>query len=345
MTKLFPVLIALLLPATALAAEPVDDTWTMNMYLENDLFGETDQNYTNGLRLSWVSPNLESFHHDPRMPNVINRINDRFDRLLDFKESLTRNVVVSLGQQIYTPETIAATELLVDERPYAGYLYMGFAYPARSDDRLDSVEIDLGIVGPSARGEEAQNKVHEIRGFDKFQGWDNQLRDEPTLQLAYERKQRLLKGKLPLGMEHDFIGHAGGALGNVAAYINAGGEYRLGWGLPEDFGTSAIRPGGDNSAPGQGDYRQHRSDKLFHGLHGFISADGRVVGRDIFLDGNTWKDSHSLDKEYLVADISVGISALIGDWKVSYGQVFRTREFKAQRHSHEYGSLTLSYTW
>lgn len=335
----------LLWTGAALAEESLDDAWTLNMYLENDLFGDTDQNYTNGIRFSWVSPNLESFRHDPDMPPVINRINDRLDRLLGFRKGLTRNVVVSLGQLIYTPETIDATELLVDERPYAGYLYLGFAYHSRTRNRLDTVEVNLGIVGPSALGEQAQDGIHDLRGFDKFKGWDNQLGDEPTLQLVYENKRRLFRQTLPLGLEHDFISHAGGALGNVGIYLNAGGEYRFGWDLPEDFGTSAVRPGGDNSAPGKGDIRLRQSDKLIYGLHGFISVDGRAVGHDIFLDGNTWKDSHSLDKEYFVADLSAGVSFLVGEWKLSFAQVVRTREFRGQPHHHEYGSLTLSYTW
>ena len=322
-----------------------DDAWTSNLYLENDLFGETDQNYTNGIRLSWVSPNLDSFRNDPDVPELINRVNDRLDRLLDFKDSLTRNVVISFGQLMYTPEDREATELLSDQRPYAGYLYLGFGFHSRTENRLDSVEVNFGVVGPSALGKQAQDLIHDLRDIGKFHGWDNQLRDEPTLQLVYENKLRLFKQPLPMGLEHDFISHAGAALGSVAIYANAGGEYRFGWDLPEDFGTSAVRPGGDNSAPGRGDVRLRHSDRLLYGLHGFISLDGRAVAHDIFLDGNNWKNSHSVDKEHFVADLSVGFSFLVHRWKVSYGQVFRTREFRGQPHSHQYGSLSLSYSW
>lgn len=348
------VLLILLLPCLAscqsanLWAEPVqklEDAWTLNLYVENDLFGDTDRNYTSGVRLSWVSPDLSSFRYDPSVPPVINRINDRIDRLLGPEKGLNRNVVISLGQLIYTPADSAASALIDDDRPYAGYLYLGFGYHGRTDDNLDSLEVSLGIVGPSALGEQAQDSIHSIRDIDKFHGWDNQLRDEPTLQLVYETKKRMLKQLLPLGLEHDFIGHAGAALGNVGTYVNAGGEYRLGWDLPEDFGTSAVRPAGDNSAPGKGDLRLRRGSKLIYGLHGFVSADTRLVAYDIFLDGNTWKESHSIDKKYLVAELSAGLSFLISNWKISYAQVFRTREFRGQPHHHEYGSLSLSYTW
>ena len=160
-------LMVFLQPVLAVAAdERVDDAWTFNMYLENDLFGGSDQNYTNGLRFSAVSPNLESFRDDPRMPPLINKINDRFDRILGFKEGPTRNVVISLGQLIYTPADNESYELIEDDRPYAGYLYLGFAYHTRNDDRLDTVEINLGMIGPSAQGELAQDSIHNIRDIE-----------------------------------------------------------------------------------------------------------------------------------------------------------------------------------
>ena len=323
----------------------IERPWTTNLYLENDLFGNTDQNYTSGIRLSWVSPNLASYRDDPAVPAIVNRVNERLDKLLDFRRGLSRNVVVSLGQRIYTPADREARELLEDDRPYAGYLYLSFGFHARTSERLDSVEVNLGVVGPASLAQQRQNAVHDLRDIDRFEGWRNQLRNEPALQLVYENKLRLFKHDLFAGLQHDFISHAGIALGNVGSYVNVGGEYRFGWDLPVDFGTSAVRPAGDNSAPGAGDNRLVISDRWLHGLHGFISADGRAVGNDIFIDGNTWRDSHSVDKRHFVADVAVGVSFLVRQWKISYAQVYRTREFKGQEKHHEYGSLSISYTW
>ncbi len=346
-----------LLPILLLAgcvANAGDEPWTVNAYFENDLFSETDQNYTNGIRLSWVSPDISSYETDPRLPNWVREVNDKLDFFHDSNKGLARNLVISVGQLMYTPSSIDAEELLEDERPYAGYLYMGFAYHTRSDSQLDTVEVNLGMVGPEAQGEQTQDLIHKIRAFDKFQGWDNQLKNEPALQLVYEHKRRLFKDLLlPQGLfasgklstvEQDFIAHGGVSLGNVATYVNFGGEYRIGY-LPDDFGTSAVRPGGDNSAPGRGDPRRRRGNFPIFGLHGFVALDTRLVVRDIFLDGNTFRDSHSVDKEPVVADISTGVSFLTGHWKVSYAYVVRTREFQKQPHHHQYGSLSLSYSW
>lgn len=327
------------MPTTASPANP----WTVNLYLENDLFDETDQNYTNGVRLSWISPDTTSYQNDPAFPAWLRAANRRLRLLHSNDPETEHNLVLSLGQLMFTPEDTESAALVPDQRPYAGYLHAGIAYHTRSEDRLDVMEIDVGMVGPSALAHEAQDLIHDLRGFDKYNGWDNQLRDEPTLQLLYQQKRRLFSDSWRDNFGHDFIAHAGASLGNVATHLNFGGEYRIGWDLPEDFGTSAVRAGGDNSAPGRNGARRTSGGGI-RGVHAFVAVDTRLVARDIFLDGNTFKDSHSVDKKPLVADAYAGISLLAGRWKISYAQVFRTREFDGQPHHHEYGSMSFSYS-
>lgn len=332
-------LAVLAMPAAASPSNP----WTVNLYFENDLFDETDQNYTNGVRLSWISPDTTSYQNDPAFPAWLRAANRRLRLLHSNDPETEHNLVISLGQLMFTPEDTEASALLPEQRPYAGYLHAGIAYHTRSENRLDVMELDVGIVGPSALAHETQDLIHDLRGFEKYQGWDNQLRDEPTLQLLYEQKRRLFSDTWRNNFGHDFIAHAGASLGNVATHLNFGGEYRVGWDLPDDFGTSAVRAGGDNSAPGRDGARRGPGGGI-RGVHAFLAIDTRLVARDIFLDGNTFKDSHSVDSKPLVADAYAGVSFLAGRWKISYAQVFRTREFDGQPHHHEYGSLSLSYS-
>ncbi len=326
---------------------------TLGLYFENDLFSETDQNYTNGIRLSLVSPDLDSFQQrfieNEDLQALFDTLNPRLQLFhyavfgsQNYSETQSRRIVLSLGQTIYTPETIDAKQLLVDERPYAGWLYLGVAYHLRTKDaeRLDQLEtlgVNLGIVGPWALGQESQDLIHDIRGFDKFQGWDNQLKNEPGFQLIYENKRKWLQHSSS-GLEYDLIGHYGGSLGNIAIYANGGAEFRLGWNIPDDFGTSAVRPGGDNSAPDTPAIKDW-------GLHLFISTDARLVAHDIFLDGNTFRSSHSVSKEHLVADAAIGVSLSYDEFKLSFARIHRTKEFKKQQGGHNYGSLSLSWNF
>lgn len=328
-------------PAVSLADRDQREQWTLNLYVENDLFSETDQDYTSGIRASLVSPDVNDYIEND-LPEWLKRVNRRLTFFHKNHEGLQRNVMVSLGQQIYTPKDLQSTGLIKDDRPYAAWLFMGFGYQTRSDTQLDTLEVRLGLIGPAALGQQAQDFIHDLRGFEKFQGWDNQLRNEPGFTAVWEHKQKWAWRRGELDM--DVIGHSGIALGNVRSHLNAGAEFRIGWAIPDDFGTSAIRPGGENSTPDSVWDPRITSGRRW-GFHFFAAFDVRLVGQDIFLDGNSFKNSHEVAKESFVSDASVGFSFIYGGGRISYAQVFRSREFSRQDSSHSYGSLAFSYTF
>ncbi len=314
----------------------------VNLYVENDLFAQQDQGYTNGLRLSFVSPNLRDLQGDPCLPALAGQVNALFDALVPNAHAHEElNMVFSVGQQMYTPTDESATGLIEDDRPYAGWLYLGFGYNARLGDRLRSTELNVGIIGPASLAKEAQDFIHRLRGIDRFQGWDNQLGAELGLQLVHERKRRRALHFGPWQRSDwgwDLITHYGASVGNVATYANAGGELRFGLNLPDDFGTSPARPAGDNNAPPPVGGQRRQLD----GWHVFASGNARWVLRDIFLDGNTFSDSHRVDKRPFVADAALGVAFYVGDWKLAFARYFRSREFDGQRERPSFGSFTIS---
>jgi lipid A 3-O-deacylase len=319
---------------------------TYKFTLDNDLFANTDRDYTNGVKVAWSSPNLRSFVDDPCLPQWLQRAGWVFDSIYPIrigKEEVEGNVTVTLGQAMFTPRNRTSTDLIVDDRPYAGWTYLGFGYNTRSSFRLDSYEINFGVVGPWSRAKESQDLIHRARGIDKFQGWSNQLGNEFGAQVVFERKYRYdffdqEKSRASFGL--DLIPHAGISLGNVATYANAGFEVRAGWGLPDDFGTSPIRPAGDNSSPRAKQGLAQFTRDL--GAHVFISVDGRAVARNIFLDGNSIRDSHSVDKKPFVADVVAGVAFNVKKYKLAFVRVYRTREFAGQATTPRYGSITIS---
>jgi lipid A 3-O-deacylase len=309
-----------------------------NLYYENDLFAGTDSNYTSGIKLSWVSANLEDYINDPCLPKWVRQLN-RFSQSLQPGAFDTRNMVVSLGQSMYTPTDKFRSDLITDDRPYAGWLYMGFAYNARTAREMDTVEIDIGVVGSASLARQTQNTIHDWRGIDRFNGWDNQLNNELGIQFVKERKNKVLVISEADGPKIDAITHYGFGLGNVKTYLNAGLEMRIGTFLPDDFGTSPIRPAGDSNAPLPITASRRLSSG---GIHTFVAFDARAVAHNIFLDGNTFSDSHSVAKEYFVGDISAGIAWQWAGGKITYAQIWRSKEFREQKEAQSFGSLTLS---
>jgi len=345
-----PAAAALFLFCTAAhAAPPPQESWTFTGRLENDLFADTDRFYTNGIKLSWVSPDLQWFQdldwfkRDARLNRWGNLLVDALPFSGDPERQ--RNLALSVGQMMYTPRDIEREDLIVDDRPYAGWLYGSVAFHSKTYRVLDTFEIQAGLTGPWSLAENAQDLVHELRGIDKARGWDNQIDTELAFALVYDRKYRILpRVDLGSGLGVDAIGYAGGALGTAFTYAGAGLETRLGWNLPADFGSALIRPAGETNAPADTADPRYAAAGGWS-FHVFAAATGRVVARDIFLDGNTFSDSHNVDKESVVGDLVVGASAIWGRFKLSYAQAWRTPEFEGQDGSQQFGSVSLSFTY
>ena len=314
----------------AFASEPGK---IVGVQFENDLFGGgTDRHFTHGSRIFAVTEPIDW------IADAADKI-PWFSKEKAMKENLDRlqaRTAVSFGQNIFTPEDITRTQLNEKDRPYAGWLYMGFGIAANQGTRrFDQLEINIGVVGPSSLADEVQTTWHDWFDLTEPKGWDNQLEDELGVVLYYEQARRFEIKKFAWGLKWDLMPHFGGAVGNVYTFGKLGFTFRLGSDLTTDFGPPRIRP----SMPGSGFYKT--GERLAWYI--FAGAEGRLVARNIFLDGNTFKDSHSVDKKPLVGDVQVGLVLQYDGFRLSYTQIFRTQEFNGQNDANRFGSLAISY--
>jgi len=312
---------------------------TFNLYWENDYFAGTDRNYSNGLKLTWSTP-LSVQEENGLLPGWSRRIMDKLPWMEN--NDAYRAISLSFGQNIYTPKQTEREELLEDDRPYAGYTYFGIGFHSKTGFRRHVWEVDVGVVGPLSLAEETQNSIHRLLGNELARGWGHQLKNEPTLDIITETKWRLLSGELGSGWGFDVIPHLGARLGNVAIYANSGAEVRLGLYLGREFGNCPIRPGCETvSAAENADVDGFRANPV--SFYFFLGVDGRAVLRDIFVDGNTFRDSHSVDRNPFVADLIGGVAVRYKRARLSYAYVVRTQEFKEEDRDHIFGALNFSY--
>ena len=333
------------------AAQPVPDNptpqadverGTVSIYFENDLFGGTDRFYTNGTKLGWSSTDLAKFSDTLWASPLLPLINN-----LPFvnNPAFQKNLAFSLGQNIYTPDDTESRVVVKDDRPYAGWLYVGLGLVWKNAAVRHSLVLNVGVVGSWSYAEQSQKAVHEARDLGVPQGWDNQLHNELGVLAVYEAKWRWPVRERRSGLDWEFLPHAGAALGNVQIYANLGGEFRFGINLPDDFGTSGIDAASTTSTPVEGRQQAARTDAVDLGLYLFARADGRVVARNIFLDGNTFGNSHSVDRKWLVGDLAVGASVNYKNTKLTYSLVYRTKEFDTQEEGQLFGSISVNYAF
>ncbi len=307
-----------------------DQSGYWSVQVENDVFGtSTDRFYTNGVQFNYI-----------QRDKTITWLEKLVDKLPLFVRTDKKGRGYAFGQKMFTPENTGITELIEKDRPYAGWLYGSASVASLMKNtadyrKINAVEFTLGIVGPSSLGEQAQNGFHDLIGVPHANGWDNQLRDELGLVVTYVRKSehfRYMKNSL----EYSWSPHKVLALGNVYSYAGAGMMVRFGRNLRNDIGPPNISPG----FPGNAFFNPTKEGSSWYL---FAGIEGRAMARNIFLDGNTFKDSHSVDKKPLVFDLQYGIAYQRGKVRLSYSQVLRSKEFYGQKDESLFGAVNISY--
>ncbi len=232
-----------------------------------------------------------------------------------------------VGHLIFTPRNKQASTYQPDQRPYAGYLYTGFVqHYVRSPNIQDSLGLSAGIVGPHAFGEQVQNTVHRWINNKTAKGWDNQLKDEPALVVSAERSYWL-----PINRHVDITSTAGVNLGNVFTQGFSSVSGRIGHNLDIPFdGGGPIFPRVTTPKPS---------------VYVLGTVLGRAVARNIFLDGNTFRDGPSIDREVFVGEARLGFMATYKKYKVGFVRMFQTKEHDGETRGARFGEIILGWEW
>lgn len=301
-----------------------------SVQLENDVFAHSgDRYYTHGTQVSRMT-----LGHAPPWLEDIATLFPAFQR-----DGVINGVNYSIGQKIFTPDNTDATELVVNDRPYAGYLYFSAALLSRvpSHANVDTgnlLEFTVGVVGPSALAEEVNTGYHDLAGLDISRGWDNQLSNEPAVGISYSRFWRQIQ-PLSGALQYGMTPHVNMALGNVYSYAATGAMFRLGTHLDNDLAPPNIGPG----FPGLSLFRSNQQSNWYL----FAGMEGRAVARNIFLDGNSFRDSHSVDKKPLVGDFQFGFVFQVGNIRFSLSEMIRTKEYEEQQDKTKFGAINISF--
>ena len=246
------------------------------------------------------------------------------------------------GQNIYTSENILDTE--PRDRPYAGLAYGSVNLISVSDDQLNTLELQLGLVGPSAQAWFSQDERHRQIPIAQAEGWKYQIKDEPGGSLQWERRWRVRAwrpaaewnaGRRLPQIQFDRTDFIGAEVGTFRTNFSGGMLFRAGINVDQDFGPPRSWP-----APNTASYVESRG---WWELYAFAGVDLRVIVRDITLDGNTFQDSPRIDKLYFVPELVGGVGFRIMNVRASYMHVFRYPEFDGQNQEQSFGRWSLTY--
>jgi hypothetical protein len=294
----------------------------LTLIWENDIFAGEDRKYTNGTFLRYTAPE--------------NRLHGWAEwlkgGLRGFTPAENWTMAYGFGHSMFTASDINDPDPPPDDRPYAAAFVGSASLFADAGDRLDVWSLDLALVGPAALGEEIQSWIHDTFTGDDPQGWDTQLENELAFRVLYEQTRRYPLASLGGGIGVDALPRGSVALGTLETSAGAGVMLRVGDDLGSDYGPDRVRravAGPSFAGDGRG------------GWQVFAAADALLVGRNLFLDGNTFRDSRSVDTEPLVGEFSLGAAYAWENTVLSYTHVFRTEEFETQEEWGVFGSVNL----
>lgn len=316
----------------------------IQLFVENDkfaLFGRTDQWYTNGIRVVVLPRNQDQALLDMARRNVPGL----------FSEDQSLRLGFAFGQDIYTPKDIGNPDPQPWDRPWAGWLYAGLIAQVNDAFQSRTLELDVGAVGPASQADPVQVWWHRVIGADEPRGWAHQIGNEPGFVLSYRHQ---LRYQLRCDAV-DFLPSLGAALGNVFTTASVGATLRVGanmTGFGDDRTGHAML--GSRRAPSRletlggmlPECPQRAREKWEWYL--FARAEARLVAWNITLDGNTFRDSASVDRRWLVGEVSVGFSVrFLERYRFTFSHNRRTHEFDAvdertDRSKPRFGSLVLS---
>lgn len=237
---------------------------------------------------------------------------------------------MKLAQTIYTPENKDSDKPQYGDRPYAGYLRGSYFQHILVGQQDDYFQVDVGVIGPASGAEDVQTTAHQWWGMALPQGWEYQLKNEPTLNVAYfksysHRFAPWLEYKPLMGVN----------FGNVLVDAEIGNFVRAGYNPPRSFNPTIYSFSQEN---------RRMKDQNFY-AYAFAGVIGQAIAYDHLLDGSLFQHEQvSVKHENFVANGSAGLCVGIYAVELTFTHIQVTEQWLGQpERDNKYDSLKLSY--
>ncbi|MET0379674.1 MAG: lipid A deacylase LpxR family protein [Spongiibacteraceae bacterium] len=304
-----------------------------NLTVENDLFIGKDNGYTNGAYLSWAHGPVPDFTPD-NLPTWLYNLSKLLP--ISTMPDKQRGVSYLIGQSMQTPSDLSEKELIVEDPPYLGMLIWQTSLHAYGQQVADTLSLSLGLVGPAAGAEATQKLGHKLLDSEEPKGWSNQIHNEPCFRISTERLWRLADMPVHGNFGFDVIGIGSAGVGTIKSNVATGFSIRFGRDLERSFPTATMLPGREVHP---------LAGELAHSWRVFFNVLGEYVANDITIDGNTFRDSHSVPLQHWQAQAALGAALNLQQWAFMLSFVKASDRYENQREGGDFGALSISYTF
>ncbi|WP_413702289.1 lipid A deacylase LpxR family protein [Psychromonas sp. KJ10-10] len=300
---------------------------------ENDVFFKDDGLYTNGLFFTWGYNQVDTLD-EQHLPDWIATLAKHTH--LTSSENKQHAISYGFGQLFQTSIDISKEELVEEDAPYVGLLAWQVKLLTFDESLSDEASLILGVVGEMAGGEFTQSVVHSINDANQPAGWDNQIDNELVFRLQTRRTWRLYNTEFEnrfFNSQFDWLVGVDGGVGNLRSDLGAGVGFRFGQQLDKNFGSASVFPV----------QKFNRLNYSPYGWYVFANLSANIVANDIFINGNTFHESHSVNLNHQQLAISAGFMANIYDFSIIYTALYITDEYEGQAEPSRFGSISIAY--
>ena len=278
---------------------------TLGVEFLNDAFFDEDNKISSSVAIHFHSKIAHSWEEFGNWGHKL----DNVERHLGGTKDLYHRITFSVGQIIQTPDDLDRSDLIEDDVPYAGVLVGTINVYSFNANKFNGLQLVVGVVGPPSLAEQTQKAFHN----KDPKGWTHQLHTEPILNLNFMVKRKLLKYRFSNEFSCDLDAGGYGDVGNLFTQASLVTDFRFGYNLPDGF-TYNPYPAGFNLNY-KAELPRDNNKWSFYITLG-ISTSGFL--RNLLFDGNTIRDSHSVDKKNFVAQFFGGIHLVKGKFALRF---------------------------
>lgn len=226
----------------------VQEPVILSIHFDNDVYFQTDYYYTNGITFELIHPQIES--------SFISKFLWPFDNYPEVYYGLR------FTHKMYTPTRLDVEEVLIHDRPFAGYFsltHFKISFDPIRKSKLGS-SLGIGFMGPAALGGQLQDFIHD----DIPVGWVNQLGNDLVFDYSISFDKSIFASN-----KFEIINSISGNAGSLYNKLRAG--------FSLNFGNYSLF----NSIRGFNFHKLNK--KLNYGI--FLKANGELIGYDATLQG------------------------------------------------------------
>lgn len=240
--------------------------------------------------------------------------------------------VIKIGQSMYTPSDLTRETPDPTDIPYSAMISLTSSYIVLNKNHADMASTSIGIIGPAALGEQTQKLVHQVLASDDPQGWDSQLHSELVFKLGRGRVWRNWASELDTV---DVLASVKGSVGTLRSAASSSVIVRYGRDLNRSFGSFLLN-----------ESRTTNPMAVNGEWYVYAGIQAEYVFNEIFMDGNTYRDSASVDYDHSFLGLNFGAAYSWGrnalSFAVNHSDWLQPSNSKYTDET-RYGTLT--YSW